>query len=371
MMLSPDKWGTLFKLAGRARPRRDLERGGYDMQVQGGSKFWVLLHQPIANRPAANRPTHLVDAIAAPSTTIAAFNDIMAAAEQYIQLAKALPLRLQRFFARYPPASILPAGANPETTKTAYQELTPNPFSAQKHPVTGKWHDPVFSLRRQAELVKLARENGVEELLPKTVKGTEYQIAHRVEHGLRVKGTGVGQSVKGHAYERASIAKYVTSASLSFWSVLAADCIAQDGEEERGHAEDARSDAGMEEGECNTLCDSAGGMLLLTMRRSASTGGRGFRNRRLALDSLATSDRGSVYISCIINLQGGTASKSYSGPTCSARSFRRSSMASKLLELRVATCSPAELHDTFVPRIYFREQSIANLHQRRAVVKRP
>ncbi|WQF77998.1 Putative large ribosomal subunit protein mL59 [Colletotrichum destructivum] len=124
----------------------------------------------------------------------------MAAAEQYIQLAKALPQQLQRFFARWPPASILPAGATPP--KTGFQEITPNPFSRQKHPVTGKWHDPVYSLRRQAEIVKLARQHGVEELLPTTVKGTEYRIAHRVEHGLRVKGTGVGQKVKGKIHER-------------------------------------------------------------------------------------------------------------------------------------------------------------------------
>jgi large subunit ribosomal protein L25 len=231
----------------------------------------------------------------------------MAAVEQYIHLAKALPLRLQRFLARYPPASILPAGADPETSKTAYQELTPNPFSPQKHPVTGKWHDPVFSLRRQAELVKLAREHGVEELLPKTVKGTEYQIAHRVEHGLRVKGTGVGQSVKGHAYERASIAKYVALVWSELWSTLVADRIAQDGEEERCHAEDARLDEGMEEGKCIAgLCGSWSRSSTNSKPRLASTGGRTSRNRRRAHGMLATpqSDRRSVYISCIINFRG-------------------------------------------------------------------
>ncbi|KAF6844378.1 hypothetical protein CMUS01_01152 [Colletotrichum musicola] len=119
-------------------------------------------------------------------------------ASSHIQLAKALPAQLQRFFARWPPASIVPAGA----PKTGYQELTPNPFKPQKNADTGKWHDPVYSLRRQAELVKLAREHGVEELLPHTTKGTEYRIAHRVEHGLRVKGTGVGQKVKGKKHER-------------------------------------------------------------------------------------------------------------------------------------------------------------------------
>ncbi|TDZ30082.1 54S ribosomal protein L25 [Colletotrichum spinosum] len=119
---------------------------------------------------------------------------------QHIQLAKALPKRLQDFFARWPPASILPAHLVGQ--KTGFQEITPNPFKPQKHHRTGKWHDPYFSLRRQAELVKLAREHGVEELLPQTRKATEYSIAKRVEHGLRVKGTGVGQKVKGKIHER-------------------------------------------------------------------------------------------------------------------------------------------------------------------------
>ena len=133
----------------------------------------------------------------------------MATTSQYIQLAKALPPRLQRFFARYPPASIINPAASGELPQTAYQIEAPNPFLATKHPVTGKWHDPKFSLRRQAELVKLAREHGVEELLPYTPKKTEERIRHRVEHGLRVKGTGIGQQVKGHAHERHLVGKYV------------------------------------------------------------------------------------------------------------------------------------------------------------------
>lgn len=57
--------------------------------------------------------------------------------------------------------------------------------------------------------MKLAREQGVEELLPFTSKGTEERIRHRVEHGLRVRGTGVGQHVKGHLHERMLATKYV------------------------------------------------------------------------------------------------------------------------------------------------------------------
>ncbi|KAI0396071.1 hypothetical protein F5Y17DRAFT_456393 [Xylariaceae sp. FL0594] len=130
---------------------------------------------------------------------------------RYVELAKQLHPRLQRFFAKYPPTQILPTNTRANTSAAAAaaaQEggatttATTNPFLPHKHPVTGKWHDPEFSLRRQAELVKLAREEGVEELLPFTVKGTEERVRHRVEHGLRVRGTGVGQKVKGHLHER-------------------------------------------------------------------------------------------------------------------------------------------------------------------------
>ncbi|KAK0731760.1 hypothetical protein B0H67DRAFT_565817 [Lasiosphaeris hirsuta] len=130
-----------------------------------------------------------------------------ATAQKHIQLALALPARLRTFFARYPPAQILSATAGPEKLQTAYQQESPNPFLATKHPVTGKWHDPKYSLRRQAEIVKLAREHGVESLLPYTPKGTEERLRKRVELGLRVKGTGVGQQVKGHKHERQLVAK--------------------------------------------------------------------------------------------------------------------------------------------------------------------
>jgi large subunit ribosomal protein L25 len=135
---------------------------------------------------------------------------------QYVKLAQQLHPRLTRFFARYPPQAILPQStsailpANTTSADTAVSSGSQiadaleglNPFKAQKHPITGKWHDPVFSLRRQAELVKLARQYGVEELLPHTVKGTEEKLRRRMENGLRVKGTGVGQRVKGKESER-------------------------------------------------------------------------------------------------------------------------------------------------------------------------
>jgi len=48
----------------------------------------------------------------------------------------------------------------------------------------------------------MARANGVEDLLPYTIKGTKERLTRRLEQGLRVKGTGVGQKVKGKLWER-------------------------------------------------------------------------------------------------------------------------------------------------------------------------
>lgn len=133
---------------------------------------------------------------------------------QYVTLAKTLPPKLQRFFARYPPAQILTQLPDGEYAKTGYQEERPNPFQAKKFHPTGRVHNPVYSLRRQADLVKLARDNGVEELLPFTPKKTEEQLKHRVKYGLRVKGTGVDQKVKGKIHERQLATKYVLEAWL-------------------------------------------------------------------------------------------------------------------------------------------------------------
>ncbi|PFH61769.1 hypothetical protein XA68_16298 [Ophiocordyceps unilateralis] len=122
---------------------------------------------------------------------------------QLIQLAKTLPPPLQRFLARWPPAAIVGQTAKP----TPWQEERPHPFSCCRDAVTGKRKDPVYSQRRQADLVKMARKHGVEELLPETTKGTEFKLTRRVKFGLRVKGTGVGEEVKGHIFERHMIAK--------------------------------------------------------------------------------------------------------------------------------------------------------------------
>ncbi len=156
---------------------------------------------------------------------------------KFVQLAKSLPPRLQTFLARYPPASILPSPASsssssssststsiataptPTPSKTGYQQDTPNPFLPTRLAATGRWHDPVYSLRRQAELCKLAQAHGVEELLPFSTKSSAERLSKRVALGLRVKGTGVGQRVKGQKHERDIYSKYVAAA----WRWLRAD----------------------------------------------------------------------------------------------------------------------------------------------------
>ncbi|EON64981.1 hypothetical protein W97_04216 [Coniosporium apollinis CBS 100218] len=147
--------------------------------------------------------------------------------EHHIRLAQKLPSRLLTFFARYPPPVLLqqpattPAApdafsspnaaeaASPTepATPTSHQPTTTppqthNPFAPWRNPTTSRWRPPVFSARRQAELVKLAAAHGLESLLPPTAKGSAERASRREEHGLRVKGTGAGQRVKGKLWER-------------------------------------------------------------------------------------------------------------------------------------------------------------------------
>jgi len=76
--------------------------------------------------------------------------------DSFIALARNLHPRLARFFKRYPPGT--------------HHDPVLNPFHVTLNPATNKWQDPVYSLRRQAEIHKLARQSGVEELLPPSLK---------------------------------------------------------------------------------------------------------------------------------------------------------------------------------------------------------
>ncbi|KAL9620814.1 MAG: hypothetical protein Q9160_004714 [Pyrenula sp. 1 TL-2023] len=157
-----------------------------------------------------------------------------------------LPPRLLNFFARYPPKSYSakfaypprsaldlshpppPPPPPPPTSNTSSSDPNasmteplipssslsqtappthPNPFLPYRSPTTQRWRGPMISLRRQADLVKLAKAHHIEELLPPGRKSTAFKEARVLELGLRVRGTGEGQRVKGHKWERTIEAK--------------------------------------------------------------------------------------------------------------------------------------------------------------------
>ena len=149
--------------------------------------------------------------------------------QQHIAHARALPKKLLNFLRQNPhpaivaqPLSTLPRSGAIETSETTSSSdpnasmttthdvpstssdpwKTYNPFLPWKNPETGRWREPKYSLRKQADLVKLARQRGIEDLLPPGKKSTVERERRTVEKGLRVKGTGVGQRVKGKMWER-------------------------------------------------------------------------------------------------------------------------------------------------------------------------
>ena len=188
-------------------------------------------------------------------------NDDMASFRQYEQLANTLPKPLLNFFRRFPPGSIAQtppltieeriapraarqaaateaaAAANPgqsstesPTTPTSFSSspsptpspwtsITPesqkallsaspladpnyNPFLPWRNPVTGRWRGAHYGLRRQADLCKMARKHGVEELLPWSPKLSWVKEEKKELKGLRVKGHLWERTMKGRLEER-------------------------------------------------------------------------------------------------------------------------------------------------------------------------
>jgi large subunit ribosomal protein L25 len=152
-------------------------------------------------------------------------------------ITKNLPERLLRFFARYPPqkySALVRPQPDPETTPKADSSTLPSPYTANRDAkgfqredprapsasrsllwsdpnspnpflpvkVGERWQGARIGLRRQADLVKMAKKYGVEALLPPGRKSTEFKETRLAEKGLTIKGTGIGQKVKGHRWER-------------------------------------------------------------------------------------------------------------------------------------------------------------------------
>ncbi|OQU95775.1 hypothetical protein CLAIMM_01946 [Cladophialophora immunda] len=96
----------------------------------------------------------------------------------------------------------VPPTPTPTSTPSTLQKYPPNPFLPRKNFITGRWAGPKIGLRRQADLVNLAKEFGIEELLPPGRKSSAFKEERLLQRGLRIRGTGEGQKVKGHKWER-------------------------------------------------------------------------------------------------------------------------------------------------------------------------
>jgi large subunit ribosomal protein L25 len=88
------------------------------------------------------------------------------------------------------------------TTYPPAEDPAYNPFLPWFNPITGNWRGPRYGMRQQADLCKIARRYGLEALLPYTPKKLDEKLKRKDQLGLRVRGTGVGQKVKGHKWER-------------------------------------------------------------------------------------------------------------------------------------------------------------------------
>lgn len=146
-----------------------------------------------------------------------------------LRLAQQLPPPLVKLFAKHPPPQLRAAvnaagkpsttsttsssdphiGASAETSKTSaadapdpFDKSLHNPFLPYKNPKTGNWHGPAYSLRRQADLFKLAKLHHVLPLMPISPKHPEVKEQKRIERALRMQGTGEGPRVKGKLWER-------------------------------------------------------------------------------------------------------------------------------------------------------------------------
>lgn len=186
--------------------------------TSGGAKRGAFPLRPLHLSPSIPSLSHVQSIGFVPPTMAAAM-------ESQIRLAQQLPPRLLNFFKKYPPPQIRTAttpstltdsssssssdspAAVTETTMTdsssgLTDKKSHNPFLPFKNPRTGLWHGPAYSLRRQADLYKLAKAHFVLDLMPIAPKHPEVKAQKRLEKGLLVQGTGEGKRVKGKLWER-------------------------------------------------------------------------------------------------------------------------------------------------------------------------
>lgn len=105
-----------------------------------------------------------------------------------------LPEKLQRFFTRYPPRPFKEYAS--ESTLTTAENA--NPFIANKHPITKRYHTAKYSMRRQSDLWKIAYRHGIQDSLPPLANGKKF---YQEKYDTKPLMKGVLRP-KGAKYER-------------------------------------------------------------------------------------------------------------------------------------------------------------------------
>lgn len=103
---------------------------------------------------------------------------------------KGLPRHIIRFGPLPPPTEPVSAGTL----------RLPNPFVPRLNPKTGKWRPAAVSLRRQADIVKLAKASNTLHLLPpgpKTPRPTEQTLRAAAETNAKFEGHPTGKVTEG------------------------------------------------------------------------------------------------------------------------------------------------------------------------------
>ncbi|KAJ5681932.1 uncharacterized protein N7477_001872 [Penicillium maclennaniae] len=129
-----------------------------------------------------------------------------------------LPTRLRNFFARYPPQiySALVA-SRPSPPEATPEQTLPSPYTPDRDAKGAHRENKAESSARTLLQIDPKIRNpfmprkifnaGKQKWIgppssPPSIKSTEYKAARLAERGLRIKGTGIGQKVKGHKWER-------------------------------------------------------------------------------------------------------------------------------------------------------------------------
>lgn len=92
-----------------------------------------------------------------------------------------LPQKLHNFFIKYPPRPFVQYADKP----TTLDQPDVNPFLPTKNPETGRWRGAEYLLRRSADLFKLARKFGLEDLLPPVPQRKFYEDKYNNKNWMK------------------------------------------------------------------------------------------------------------------------------------------------------------------------------------------